>query len=316
MDVVYFPMDVMRITQGYGVGVKTYSHNGSYALDLGGADGGNDWMFAPCDVIVKRIYGSYNAIWFESLEVFEPLQSKLIFLCLHMNNSDKNALGMKVGKILRTGERMYREGVAGNVTGAHIHFEVGRAPFTGTGWHKNNQGVWTINNQLKPHEVLTIKNSCKVVKDMGYNWKYEKEAETDTMKFFEVFGTKNCQCFNTGNVNDVCADYPMGKLPVGFYPVLRDTGVGSDGFHYWVIYAGGRNRYVVSQSDRNRMVDLSPGDAVNSILAQAPKEKVVDDTALATARQETEIVKKNLAEAEAQVLTLRQKIANAKNALN
>ncbi|MBQ3008344.1 MAG: hypothetical protein IJD80_02040, partial [Oscillospiraceae bacterium] len=69
-----FFMENLRVTQGYGryyngvVDFSSYSHTGSYALDLGGKDIGRDFAYAPCDVVVKRIYGEYNAVWFETLE--------------------------------------------------------------------------------------------------------------------------------------------------------------------------------------------------------------------------------------------------------
>lgn len=173
-----FFMEHLRVTQGYGYDANgnvkaSYSHAGSYALDLGGKDTGLSWAYAPCDVIVKRIYGNYNAVWFETLEEVmcaDGQARKLVFMLLHMNNSDKNAIGLTVGKVIRQGEKFYREGTAGNVTGAHIHMEVGLAPFTPTGWAVNAHGVWKINNQLKPHEIFILGRDVEVLNDGGYNW--------------------------------------------------------------------------------------------------------------------------------------------------
>ena len=178
MDKLYFPMQTLRVTQGYGVaygGVKanTYSHAGGYALDLGGADGGADWLYAPCDMVVRRIYGSYNAVWFESLEDIEGVGGTVIMLCLHMNNADREALGMRVGKVFKRGEKCYREGMSGNVTGTHVHLELGRGPMTGTGWAVNAQGVWVINRPLVPSEVFTLGTDVKVINTGGYAWKRE-----------------------------------------------------------------------------------------------------------------------------------------------
>lgn len=268
MKTLYFPMDTLRVTQGYGVGVKSYSHAGSYALDLGGADGRLDWMTAPCDLMVRRIYGSYNAVWFETVEKLEALGATVVLLCLHMNTADKLALGLHVGKIIRAGQRMYREGTAGNVTGAHIHFEVGCGPFAGNGWHKNAQGVWRINEQLVPHTVLTLQKDCRVLADGGYPWK--KEEDTHMMQFYEVFGEKNCQAFDAPNVEAVSADLANGKLPAACYPLLADIGDGADGYHWYRILAAGKERYAVLLADRSRLTDLSAGDAVPAVLAQAP----------------------------------------------
>lgn len=82
-----FFMEYMRVTQGYGrkedgsVDNSSYSHAGSYALDLGGSDTGKDWAYAPCDIVVKRIYGNYNAVWFETLE---ENRNKRCFLFEHI----------------------------------------------------------------------------------------------------------------------------------------------------------------------------------------------------------------------------------------
>ena len=180
MAKMFFPMKTLRVTQGYGVaygGVKanTYSHAGGYALDLGGADGGADWLYAPCDMVVRRTYGSYNAVWFESLEPIDGVGGTVIMLCLHMNNADKEALGIKIGKVFKAGEKCYREGMAGKVTGTHVHLELGKGPMKGTGWKENAQGVWVINEPLVPSEVFVLKADTKVVNDGGYKWTWAGE---------------------------------------------------------------------------------------------------------------------------------------------
>lgn len=180
MAKMFFPMKTMRVTQGYGVaygGVKanTYSHAGGYALDLGGADGGADWLYAPCDMVVRRTYGSYNAVWFESLESIDGVGSTVVMLCLHMNNADKEALGIKMGKVFKAGEKCYREGMAGKVTGTHVHLELGKGPMKGTGWKENAQGVWVINEPLVPSEVFLLKAGTKVLNDGGYKWTWAGE---------------------------------------------------------------------------------------------------------------------------------------------
>lgn len=176
---LFFPMQTLRVTQGYGVaygGVKanTYSHAGGYALDLGGSDGGADWLYAPCDMVVRRVYGSYNAVWFESLEEVEGVGGTVILLCLHMNNADREALGIRVGKVFKAGEKCYREGMSGNVTGTHVHLEIGKGPMKGTGWKQNAQGVWVINDPLVPSEVFRLKEDVRVLNDGGYRWAREE----------------------------------------------------------------------------------------------------------------------------------------------
>ena len=185
-----FFMERMRVTQGYGVkpdssvDYSNYSHVGSYALDLGGKDSARDWAYAPCDIVVKRVYGDYNAVWFETIEPVlcaDGQVRSLVFLLLHINTVDLKELDIKVGKVFKQGERFYREGVAGRATGNHIHFEVGEAPFKPTGWYKSNYrdntgaNVWIINNQLKPHEIFILGNDVEILDGGGYNWKKEND---------------------------------------------------------------------------------------------------------------------------------------------
>lgn len=181
METMLFPMKTLRVTQGYGVAyggvpANTYSHKGGYALDLGGEDGGADWLYAPCDLVVRRIYGNYNAVWFESLEPVEGVGGTVIMLCLHMNAADKRALDIRPGKIFRKGEKCYREGKSGNVTGTHVHLELGRGPLRGTGWKKNGWGVWVIHDPLVPSEIFRLGEDVQVRDDGGYAWKRAAKA--------------------------------------------------------------------------------------------------------------------------------------------
>lgn len=186
-----FFMEYLRVTQGYGVyksgstDYTSYSHTGSYALDLGGRDLGEDTAYAPCDIVVKRIYGNYNAVWFESLEKVicaDGKERKLIFMLLHINQADLKKLGIEVGKVFKQGEAFYKEGSAGAI-GSHIHLEVGMAPMTGTGWRKTNikdrtgSMVWKINNQLKPHEIFILGEDVICLDDGGYEWVKEDKRD-------------------------------------------------------------------------------------------------------------------------------------------
>lgn len=186
-----FFMEYMRVTQGYGryeggrVDYTSYSHTGSWALDLGGRDMEKDWAYAPCDIVVKRIYGEYNAVWFETLEEVmcaDGKARKLVFMLLHIDEADLKQLGIAVGKVFRQGEKFYREGSAGGI-GNHIHLEVGLAPFYPTGWQKTSikdrtgSYVWKINSQLKPDEIFILGRDVIVMNDGGYKWMQEDSRD-------------------------------------------------------------------------------------------------------------------------------------------
>lgn len=231
-----FPMEFLRVTQEYGrkedgsVDYTSYSHTGSYALDLGGKDLGQDWAYAPCDMVVKRVYGKYNAVWFETLEKVmcaDGVARQLVFMLLHINDSDLQGLGITVGKVFRYGEKFYREGTAGDATGNHIHLEVGEAPFTPTGWTRTNirdrtgAYVWKINKQLKPHEVFILGDDVQILDGGGYPWKrvsdFEKQPAADTGT---VYGVDVSHNRTTGIMTKIKAN---GKAE---FTILRAT-VGS-----------------------------------------------------------------------------------------
>lgn len=97
----------------------------------------------------------------------------------------------------------------------------------------------------------------------------QKEEKDGMMEFYEVFGSKNCQCFTAPDVNAVDTGYNGGTLKSGsFYPVMADAGTGADGYHWYRVYAGGATRYAVLLADRSRITPLSAGDAVKAVAAQ------------------------------------------------
>ena len=274
-----FFMESMRITQGYGykadgsVDSTKYSHVGSYALDLGGNDKTTrDWAYAPCDVVVKRVYGDYHAVWFETLEPVlcaDGQARNLVFLLLHINTVDLKELDIKVGKVFKQGERFYREGVAGKATGNHIHMEVGEAPFKPTGWYKSNYRdnagayVWVINNQLKPHDIFILGDDVKVLNDGGYNWKKESDTSNDltnlvdNSKWEDVSDlqykviSKNCEFFTEANVNT-----PVGYLSNGtVYEITQKSTEKIGGFDWVKIKMVDGEYYAVILDGRCVIVD-------------------------------------------------------------
>ena len=267
MQYVKFPMSVLRITQGYGLdadGVSTatsggtYTHTGSYALDLGGTNTGAEYLYAPCDVEVVRHYkggAGYNAVWYKTVAPVmcaDGQQRELIFMLLHANDSTITELGITVGKQFKQGEAFYKEGTGGGVA-THVHLEVGLGPFTGTGWAESNyigdydgNKVWIINNKLIPSEIFYLTNETQVVEDMGYNWKYLSDCtEYPVPTGVRVLtGTgKNVQYFNTPNVDDIAGSHlPEGSeyVVVGYTSTPDSYGftyvkfIYNDGNAYWM----------------------------------------------------------------------------------
>lgn len=158
----------MRLTQGYGTG--TYSHDDSFALDLGSVDGIRLQAFAPFDCIVRKIYlEDANEVWIESLEPVLYADGTVDYMTmLFMHDDDISDL--YVGKIINQYEEFYQEGTKGQVTGCHIHIECGKGRFDGVGWHQNKTGYWSINHAIPPESALFITSDTNIVNGGGYNW--------------------------------------------------------------------------------------------------------------------------------------------------
>ena len=142
MEKPIFPSKYMRITQGYEEG----THKDSYAIDNADKDKGISEVYAPFTGIIKKIYtNDANEVWLESVEKVEYPNGTVDYmnvLFAHANDISN----LFVGKKIKIKEPFYKEGTKGNATGNHCHIECGRGKFVNNGWHKNNNGYWSINN--------------------------------------------------------------------------------------------------------------------------------------------------------------------------
>ena len=84
-----------------------------------------------------------------------------------------------VGKEIKKGEIFYYEGTKGNASGNHCHIECGKGKFTNNGWHKNNNGYWSINNGKKPEECLWLDENIIVLYNHNYSF---KKISTETVE--------------------------------------------------------------------------------------------------------------------------------------
>ena len=174
MEKPLYPSPYMRITQGYMMG----THVDSYAIDDAGSDSGIDYIKAPFTGVVKKIYTTdANEVWLESVEpVIYPDGTVDYMTMLFAHDNDISDLF--VGKVIPRGTRFYEEGTKGNASGNHVHMECGKGKFTGSGWHKNNAGYWSINNSKNPTECLWIDDSIKILNNYGYSF---KKIETEVV---------------------------------------------------------------------------------------------------------------------------------------
>ena len=167
MEKPLFPSKYMRITQGYNEG----THKDSFAIDNADKDYGISNLYAPFTGIIKKTYpNDANEVWLESIDKVEYPDGTIDYMTI-MFAHDNDISDLFVGKRINKGEVFYSEGTKGNATGNHCHIECGKGKFTGTGWHKNNNNYWSINNGKRPEECLWIDNSINIIDNYGYNFK-------------------------------------------------------------------------------------------------------------------------------------------------
>lgn len=167
MEKPLYPSPYMRITQGYMQG----THANSYAIDEAGSDSGIDYLVAPFTGVIKKIYTlDANEVWLESVEPVIYPDGTVDYMTI-MFAHDNDVSNLFVGKVINRGERFYEEGTKGNATGNHVHIECGKGKFTGTGWHRNASGYYSINNGKNPTECLWIDDSITILNSYGYEFR-------------------------------------------------------------------------------------------------------------------------------------------------
>lgn len=157
-------MEYMNITTG----VNEASHVGSNAIDCAGSDAGIDYVNAPFTGVIKKVYPYGNTVWLESLEPVEYADGTIDYATASFTH-DNIVSDLKVGQVIQQWQIFYQEGTAGNATGNHIHLEIGRGKFTGTGWHLVGTN-WVINNSHLPYNAFWLKDETIVINGHGYPW--------------------------------------------------------------------------------------------------------------------------------------------------
>lgn len=173
MEKAMYPIKTIRITQRDHQG----THADCFATDEAGPDGGISSLFAPFTGIIKKIYSKdANEVWLESIEPVLFADGTKDYMTI-MFCHDNDVSDLWVGKIIKQGEVFYQEGTKGYATGNHCHFECAKGKFTGTGWHKDAAGYWSINNGKLVTDCLFVDDSYNLIQTLGLNFKNVKEVE-------------------------------------------------------------------------------------------------------------------------------------------
>lgn len=198
MQYLKYPTKVMKLSQNYNSTPFHFdsSHGTpkSYPIDETCGDNKRDYFYAPCDVIIKRIYGvgnnGTNTIWLESKEkvIFaDGTINYATIMVIHPN--DDTLKSLKVNQEFKQGKSIFLEGNDGNATGYHFHIEVAKNKFSecsNSGWVKNSKNAWVLSgNTVKPEKAFWIDQEfTKIINSLGLSFKDLKTADEEI--FFEI----------------------------------------------------------------------------------------------------------------------------------
>jgi hypothetical protein len=157
-----FPMDMIAISQGEN---GSYSHKGTLCIDFVG-----DYIqypyYAPCDCeLLYRKDDSAIMVWKSSKPVMcaDGVVRNIVWDCLH----DANPL-YSVGDKLKKGDLMGHTGIAGNVTGDHLHLNVIQgSSYTG---FVQKPDYALSGTELHIYDVFAV-NGVAITNGLDYPWK-------------------------------------------------------------------------------------------------------------------------------------------------
>lgn len=216
MQYAKFGMKIMRFSAIWNTSTPHKACSGGspkdYPTDLVGKDGGRDWFYAPCDMVVlKRYTKASHAIWLRSKnKVYIPSQKNPVYLYMMSEHQDNREMG-KVGHVYRQGEKMFREAANGNATGNHLHVSFGYAKTLkalGSGWTRNSRGAWVLYikgvTNIKIEQALYLdKKFTTSIKDKRITFKElpKVKIETETVKYIVKTNGSNVNVRKLASIN-------------------------------------------------------------------------------------------------------------------
>ena len=183
MNYLTYPFKVMNITQGYNDNFTHKRHSEGdlkdYPIDDACGSVSSSYFYCPCDeMVVKKVYGvglkASNTVWLESTSpVVTPTFTDFITIMV-VHPEDKDLKNVYKGKIYKRSNAIFPKGADGYATGPHFHIALGRGKMSGSGWAKNNIGVWVLKTteyNIKPEQGMFIdKNFTSVKNDKNLNF--------------------------------------------------------------------------------------------------------------------------------------------------
>lgn len=185
-EVALFPMPYLYMTQDEG---GDFSHAGTYNIDFVGYNGSsvitNAPLYAPCSMRCRLAPpgGSNGEIW-DSIDKVHLPNGQLDYLTLefdHSNNPPYHYVGAEVSQ----GQMFYTTGMAGFVTGDHVHICVGQG--AGGVLVQRPGGNWDLSNRIHMWEGLFV-NDTTIIQGYGHDWKvWDGPTPTPTREYRKKF---------------------------------------------------------------------------------------------------------------------------------
>lgn len=263
MEKILYPSKYIRITQGF----KEGTHISSYAIDEAGKDAGIDSFIAPFTGTIKKIYiNDANEVWLESNDkvLFADGNIDYATVMFAHNNDISN---IYVGKVIKQGENFYKEGTKGNATGNHVHIEIGKGKFSGTGWAKDDRGYWIINNSKNPLESFVINDTYTIIDSHGYTFKNEKDVNEGTTKNKYINLNKNIDSWRVYDMN-------VSPIKANASKVLKPSKFG--GLSYTIQGYTQKDVAIIETRDYGRMqIYIGPNTSGKYSITDEPVYKLV-----------------------------------------
>ena len=172
-----YPSKKMRISQRYDEGNHLAHFNNAnykdYPIDETYGDTASTGIFyAPFDCeVVKKYSATTKEIWITSTKkVDTPLGNDYVTVFIGHIRSEEYE-NINVGDTYKQYEPIVHEEKDAMSTGYHNHISAGLGKMKGSGWVKNNRGLWvpqTTNGMKKPELIFYIdKSFTTIVNDKG-----------------------------------------------------------------------------------------------------------------------------------------------------
>lgn len=167
-EVCLFPMDYMNCTQrGTPGDMDSYSHCCTYACDWTGPVDEYP-VYAPFTGQLVTSGAENNRCYFQSLDVVQT-PTGLKYVTLELVHSDT----APAAGIYQQGQLIYHTGIAGNVTGDHVHIDqspVQDARLIGAGYACRGSSTgqcWLLNGTAIPTDVFYTSGDESIVNLRG-----------------------------------------------------------------------------------------------------------------------------------------------------